>query len=532
MKKMKKVMALLLSLVMVLAMSIATFATETTSGFKITAPNNGHTYEVYQIFTGDLSTEDGVQILSNLKWGKNGKGGTADTAVNADVISALNNVKGQSDTNILAVVANYVNLDKTKVFGTVSNATALNVPAGYYLIKDVDGAFTNEDDSYTKYIVKVAENITIDPKSDKPSVEKKVQENVKTENTTGGYGDRYNDTADYNIGDAVPFKLIGTVPDMSQYAKYKYTFHDTLSKAFNAPTEEDIKVYVASKKAGTDKKLVTDGFTTNIATDVDTGITTITVSTDDLKTIKYTKGTETATEVQKGDYILVEYSAVLNENASIESATPGNTNEVYLTYSNNPNQGGNGIPEEGKTPVDKVIVFTYKLDAEKVDGQDANKKLENVTFRVYRKTASNEKEWAKVTDGKLSGWTKEENEATTLSSDKDGKFSVAGLDDGNYYIKEVQQLPGYNKLTEDVEVAIVANTSNGQSGAGEVSELKWVKLIDKNNIEGTVVTIKNNKGTNLPTTGGMGTTIFYVVGSILVLGAAILLITKKRMSAR
>lgn len=97
MKKMKKVMALLLSLVMVLAMSIATFATEgsteSSNTYTITAPDNGHTYEVYQIFTGDLSTENGVQILSNLKWGKNGKGGVADTAVNADVISALNNVK-------------------------------------------------------------------------------------------------------------------------------------------------------------------------------------------------------------------------------------------------------------------------------------------------------------------------------------------------------------------------------------------------------------------------------------------------------
>ena len=99
---------------------------------------------------------------------------------------------------------------------------------------------------------------------------------------------------------------------------------------------------------------------------------------------------------------LLSIPAVLNKNASIESATPGNTNEVYLTYSNNPNQGGDGTPEEGKTPVDKVIVFTYKLDAEKVDGQDANKKLENVTFRVYRKIANNEG-MGKVTDGKLSG---------------------------------------------------------------------------------------------------------------------------------
>ena len=123
-----------------------------------------------------------------------------------------------------------------------------------------------------------------------------------------------------------------------------------------------------------DRKKFTDTFTVTVSGQ------NITVSTDNLKAID---------GVEKGKYVIVEYSAVLNKNASIESATPGNTNEVYLTYSNNPNQGGDGTPEEGKTPVDKVIVFTYKLDAEKVDGQDANKKLENVTFRVYRKIANN-----------------------------------------------------------------------------------------------------------------------------------------------
>ena len=541
MKKMKKVMALLLSLVMVLAMSVVAFAEEAgssaaaTSGtYTITAPNNGHTYEVYQIFKGALNNVDGQQILSDLKWGISGTG-TEGAVVEADVLQDIEGVIGD-DTAKLAVITKYIKKDSTtgKIlttakFGEVTFATPLqNVPAGYYLIKDVDGAFKDQYDSYTKYIVEIVDNVEISPKADKPSVEKKVKENKKYtgEGTDETYGSQYNDTADYSIGDAVPFKLIGTVPDMSQYKTYKYTFHDTLSKAFNAPTVADVKVYVADNKAGNGKIEVTSGFITTVDAN------TITVSTTDLKKIEYNKGSEKAVGVSVGQYIIVEYTAVLNANARIEKETfedrTGNINKVYLTYSNNPNQSGDGESEEGKTPEDKVIVFTYKLSAEKIDGK-TNAKLSGVTFKLYR-LENDAKIWAKVTNGKLSAWTDDEKQATGLTSDAEGKFSVAGLDDGQYFIKEVKALPGYNTI-DDTEVTISANTSNSQGGNGDVTELAEINLVSGGKT-GTVVTITNNKGSNLPSTGGMGTTIFYVVGSILVLGAAILLITKKRMSAR
>lgn len=528
MKKMKRLVALALSVVMVLAMSVVAFADEqpTPTTYSITINNaaSGHTYEAYQIFAGDLSEDSNGKTLSNITWGAGvttaGTGELGDAKTKAESLTTEENAR-----NFAKEVASYLQNPTSSATSVSGVYTISGLEAGYYLVKDRDNTLTNEDDFYTAYIMEVVGNVTAAPKGNKPSVEKKVQENVKVENTTSIYGDKYNDTADYSIGDAVPFKLIGTVPDMSKYTKYKYTFHDTLAKSFDAVNISSIKVYVADDKAGTDKSDITNSFNTITSVkDSKTGISEITVSTDDLKTI---------TGVAEGKYIIVEYSAVLNSDACIGQATPGNTNKVYLTYSNNPNQSGEGTPEEGKTPEDKVIVFTYKLNTNKIDG-DTQKKLEGVTFNLYKKDANDTKKWAKVENGKLKEWVAEE-QATTLTSDSNGLFSVAGLDDGTYYIHEIATLSGYNKLEKDVAVVITADTSNGQNGAGAVTELTALNVTaDGTRGEGTAATgtaaisIANNKGSNLPSTGGIGTTIFYVVGGILMAGAAVLLITKRR----
>lgn len=524
MKKMKKVMALLLSLVMVLAMSVVAFATESGNTYTITIENDSktdHTYEAYQIFSGALTIDaNGVKTLTDIQWGngvtdtgKSKLGEDASTSTTKTAADIAKTLTHSSDAETFAKnVAKYLQNPIPSVKGTGSY-TISSLSAGYYLVKDKDKTLTEVDDSYTAYIMEVVGNVTATPKSDKPSVEKKVQENTKTANTTGVYGERYNDTADYSIGDSVPFKLIGTVPDMSKYTAYKYTFKDTLSDAFDNVEVKDIKVYVSKDKAGTNKTDVTDKFA------ITSSANQITVSTDNLITV---------TGVEKGMYILVEYSAVLNDNARVEKTAPGNINKVYLEYSNNPN--GEGI---GKTPEDVVIVFTYKLDVHKIDG-DTKANLAKVGFKLWRYAADGKtKEWAQVNEsGKLTGWTDAEKSATELVSDAKGLFNVIGLDDGTYYIHESTTLPGYNSI-DDAAVTISADTTNGQKGNGKVEELKTIEIkVNNKSVEGGVVTIENRKGSTLPTTGGMGTTIFYVVGSILVLGAAILLITKKRMSAR
>lgn len=512
MKRVKRVLALLAALALVLAMAVPALADEATC--SITAPNNRHNYEVYQIFTGTLSENNGTKVLSDIKWGKNGTNGdtpvTEGDSVPETVLNDITRVATKPDSEKLAVIEKYVNL-KGEKFTTVNSGTTENVPAGYYLIKDADNSYDDQHDAYTQFIVEVAGKVIFQPKTDYPTVEKKVQENSKTNETTGDYGGKYNDVADYSIGDAVPFKLIGSVPDMSQYSTYKYTFHDTLAKSLTVPAETNVKVYISSDKAGSDKKDITSNFTVTVSGQE------ITVHTDDLKTID---------DISADKYILVEYSAVLSSNAAInkENVTgtdKGNINQVYLTYSNNPRNGS----EAGKTPVDTVIVFTYKIEATKVDG-GTNKGLKGVTFRIY-KMSDDKKLYAQVAEGKLSGWVTTANNNCVLTSGEDGTFSLAGLDDGTYFIEEITPLPGYNSIAP-VKIQVNGNTKNGQTGNGETSELTDVTFTVGETTD-NAITIVNNAGTTLPSTGGMGTTVFYVVGGGLMAVAVVLLVTKKRM---
>lgn len=356
-------------------------------------------------------------------------------------------------------------------------------------------------------------------KTDVPKVEKKVLENTKYAKD-GGYGSGYNDVADYNIGDMVSFHLIGTVPDMSAYETYYYQFKDTLGTQFDMPDTNKIKVYLSEdKKVDTTDEDVTDKF--DITVDSSKPIFYVTAKNEDIKTWA------------DKSYIIVEYSAKLNANAAI--GQPGQENKVDLTYTNNPDTNGHG-----KTKEDKVIVFTYELDTKKIGDGDANKTLAGAEFKL--KNADGK--WVKVdNNSKVKEWVDNEVDGSTLISDSDGIFKIIGLDSGKYTLKETKAPSGYNlpsSPANEFAVELTATTANGQNWSEVAAEAYTDLSVKLNNQPGTVdsskgtatVTVSNEKGSTLPETGGIGTTIFYVVGVVLMLGAGVLLITKRRMSAK
>ena len=513
MKHIKKLASLLLALVMVLSLAVTAFADEPTT-YSITINNStaGHTYEAYQIFTGDLATnEAGNKVLSNIVWGS-GVSEAGQTAL-GDAAAKAETLKTEADAKAFAkAVAPYL----TTAAGSANTVTdgkyvISGLAAGYYLVKDQDGSLTGDNDSYTEYIIQVVGNVTATPKSDVPEVQKKVKDiNDSTDTTKTDW----QDSADYDIGDSIPFQLKATLANnVSSYTTYKVVFHDTLSKGLTY--NNDAKVYIGDTE--------TNGFTVTATVNAD-GTTTLTVSCDDVK----------ALGAGNSSVITVEYTAKLNENAVLGSA--GNPNEVYLEYSNNPNKSEEGNNETGETPKDVVIVFTYKTIINKVDSE--NKPLTGAAFKLEK--------LIKGKDGAADTWTtvKEFTVDETTTS-----FTFSGLDDGQYKLTETKTPVGYNTIdpiyfvieathdeTADAPTLKTLNAYLTDANGNKQTEMKDGESvnIDLGTVDLTAgsitTTVVNKSGSELPSTGGIGTTIFYVLGGVLVLAAVVLLVTKKRMS--
>ena len=507
MKHIKKLASLLLVLVMVFALATTAFAEETTYSITINNSAKDHTYEAYQIFTGDLSGT----TLSNIVWGS-GVSEAGQTAL-GDAAAKAETLKTEADAKAFAkAVAPYL----TTAAGSANTVTdgkyvISGLAAGYYLVKDQDGSLTGDNDSYTEYIIQVVGNVTATPKSDVPEVQKKVKDiNDSTDTTKTDW----QDSADYDIGDSIPFQLKATLANnVSSYTTYKVVFHDTLSKGLTY--NNDAKVYIG----GTE----TNGFTVTATVNAD-GTTTLTVSCDDVK----------ALGAGNSSVITVEYTAKLNENAVLGSA--GNPNEVYLEYSNNPNKSEKGNNETGETPKDVVIVFTYKTIINKVDSE--NKPLTGAAFKLEK--------LIKGKDGAADTWTtvKEFTVDETTTS-----FTFSGLDDGQYKLTETKTPAGYNTIdpiyfvieathdeTADAPTLKTLNAYLTDANGNKQTEMKDGESvnIDLGTVDLTAgsitTTVVNKSGSELPSTGGIGTTIFYVLGGVLVLAAVVLLVTKKRMS--
>ncbi len=489
-KAMKKLMAALLAVAMVCAMAIPAFA-----AVDITS----HTFEAYQIFAGDLN--EGT--LSNVTWGSNVTDSAAflsDLKTANTAYSACTDAKGVAEvlSNTPSLASDFAKFAAAHVSGTAvaSGTGSVTLPsAGYYLIVDTTNV-ADKHDAKNLSLLKVSGATTVTPqvKTDIPTLEKK----VKDINDTVGVESNWQDSADYDIGDTIPYKLTATLGKLDNYDTYYVKFVDTMEHLTYVADSAIVKIDTTTLTP-TQYKLTWDAASK-----------TLEIEITDVK----------ALGAGNGSVITVKYNATLDDTAVIGST--GNPNEAHLVFSNNPN--GEGY---GKTPKDKNIVFTYKVDANKVNPEGAT--LPGAAFELFKhvKDSSGTLTWE--SKGIMNA-TKNADGTYTITDATKTNFQWNGIDDGDYKLVEVVTPAGYNTMAELLFTVTATHsetaddpvllTLSGDAFTGDVST-------------GVLTSqIINNRGTTLPGTGGIGTTIFYVVGGGLMVAAAILLITKKRMENR
>lgn len=500
MKLFKKLASFILAFAMVMAIAMPSVVMAADTTYKLTLQNTveGHTYEVYQVFSGTLSTKNNKKVLSDLKWG---------SGVKADAYTETAKAKAETltdETTARAFAKELVDQKKlsaaTKTVQSTTGTTEIaGLAAGYYLVKDTDSSLANKNDSYTAYILQVVGDATTSVKSDVPSSEKKVKDiNDSTDTDTTGW----QDAADWDIGDEVPFKIEGTLP--SNYDKYKtYTlkFHDKEEEGLTFKPES-VHVYIDDVEIKTGFEVVenpNDGDTFDVVF-------------ENLKTTSATNGSK----------VRVEYKSELNQNAHL--GKPGNKNTMYMEFSNNPNneQGG----ETGKTPEDTVIVFTYKVSVNKVN--ENGDKLGGADFTLEKKVKTNtnpdEYEWKPIT--KVAGTAGD-------------VFEFNGIDDGEYRLTETRAPANYDMLSDPIYFTVTAghvdganpylDTFSGNITSGNVGEMAFTANKDTGILS---TTIQNKPGSSLPETGGMGTTVLYAAGTLMILAAAAFLVMKKKAESK
>lgn len=534
MKKMKKIIALALSLVMLMAMGMTAFAGElgggegtpgaettpapspegpsgsgttgaggnTTYALTIANPVDGHSYEVYQIYTGDVfAKEDGTGVLSNIKYGANY--GTEGTALTANELAAL-----QAETNGMALAKRLSGAVTGTAFTTLSTTTSTTqVPGGYYLIKDVwaDGNAPT-DAEFSDFMISIVGATTFKPKTIKEPTFEKTSENLEI-------------ISNKKVGDPVPFQLKATLPldfgsiavdgnsgETTSAAAYKLVFHDELSAGLTYK-EGTIAVKVDGNEVTPTVMPAFEGQTLTYAIDNVFGWCGLTK------------------ENAAGAEITIEYEATINNDAITRT---GETNKATLEYTNGPSN------QTGVTPEETVKVLLAQLVVNKVDGASAP--LAGAVFTLY--------EYDKDQPD-LSAYTGQGLQTPTATVPAGGTeanvFTFGGLKEGDYVLVETTPPDGYNTM-EPMKVHIEfkgTDTSEGPTGITVTSDptVTWNASLITNSADGTVggsasADIVNQSGIELPSTGGIGTTIFYVIGGIMVLGACVLLVTKKRMKSR
>lgn len=534
-KVIKKLLAALLAVAMVCAMAVPAFAG--TEG-DIT---KWHSFSAFQIFTGDVTGNEIKDFkISNVEWGSNIADDAAaflDQLKSADTIGPLF-ANANSARDVLEVISQWHDSDANSIAFArfvchylYPDANAKPKPAveggggsdhihfdkaGYYLVVDTTpfnhGDFDHAYNSFLLMVTRDNWNVPITPKAEKPSVKKEVFDNFDNQDgtSTGVFGS----SADHAINEKFQFKLTATLPDSTNraydyYDKYSVIFHDTLSEGITY--DGPYSVVIESNDI---TYTITDSSKYTIDTTDLESQNSFVVNIDVKACAK-----DAGFDLNDGATITVTYTAHLNDKAYVNTAggSTSNINKVYLTYSNNPKDESS----IGKTPESTpVYVYTYQLNNTKYhDDDNPNNVLAGAGFRLYSDEACHDEDEIKLKmndDGTYSRDFSTEGKGVEMISGQDGQFNVKGLDAGTYYLKETTPPDGYSAC-KVIPVTIKADHSRNDQ----------VNL-EGSNLTNDIVNIKAG-GITLPSTGGIGTTIFYVVGGGLMVAAIVLLVTKKRM---
>lgn len=531
-KVIKKLLAALLAVAMVCAMAIPAFAYN--PGETEEDLNTKHEYAAFQIFTGDVKGNNIDDFkISNAKWGESITNPTeflaqltADSTIGGEFKTnftpqeavAVISKWGDSDDNSIAFarcVCNYLysNGDPKPVIQGLHTGGVKVPKPGYYLI--VDTSPFNEDDfyhAYNSFLLKVTKAEYVFPinyKVVKPTVEKKVYDNDNNDISSAGNNDGWGSSADHAINEKFQFRLIAKLPASKDngraydyYDKYTVCFKDTLSKGITYDGPDS--VVIKSNNNTYDTTIDPSKYT------ITESQNSFVVKIPDVKTCAE------GLDLNDGATITVTYTAHLNEKAYVNIAGGGtdNKNRVYLEYSNNPRIS----TSLDHTPESEVCVYTYQLNNTKYRDDDTpGNELAGAGFRLYSgKDCTKEQEIKlkkNTTDGTYSPYFGADA-GDEMFSDEHGQFNVKGLDAGTYYLRETNPPKDYSAC-DDKEIVISATHDvNHVSLSGNLS---------------TTIINKKAGGITLPSTGGIGTTIFYVVGGGLMVAAIVLLVTKKRM---